>query len=116
MQSADGSRKSPHNTVDTNETAGNSGEGVDWARVAAIGAEVDASFRSRWAEQVLVPAGRAPDLTVMRRLALALCGTVPSLEEIRRFEAQPASGRLDTWLDDLLRDRRVADYLAERLA
>ena len=53
----------------------------------------------------------------MRRLALALTGSVPSLEEIRRFEALPAAGDgIDAWLDDLLRDRRSSDYLAERLA
>ena len=52
----------------------------------------------------------------MRRLSLALTGTIPSLEEIRRFEARPAGDRVRPWLDGLLRDRRCADYLAERLA
>ena len=52
----------------------------------------------------------------MRRLALALTGSVPSLEEIRRFEGRPEGTRIDAWIDELLRDRRCADYLAERLA
>ncbi len=52
----------------------------------------------------------------MRRLSLSLCGTIPSLEEIRRFASRPASRRIDAWLDDLLHDRRCADYLAERFA
>ena len=52
----------------------------------------------------------------MRRLSLALTGTIPSLEEIRRFEARPAEVGSRRWLDDLLRDRRSADYLAERFA
>ncbi len=52
----------------------------------------------------------------MRRLCLALCGFAPSLEEIRRFEARPKEGRIEAWLDDLLRDRRCGDYLAERFA
>ena len=52
----------------------------------------------------------------MRRLSLALTGSIPSLEEIRQFEARPAEGRIDRWLDDLLHDRRTADYLAERFA
>jgi len=82
----------------------------------SIVAQVDASFRERWASQKLAPAARATDLSVMRRLALVLCGTVPSLEEIRRFESRPREKRVDTWLDDLLRDRRCADYLAERFA
>ncbi len=86
------------------------------ADLGPIVARVNATFRSLWAEQGLAPAAPAPELAVMRRLALALCGTVPSLEEVRRFEARPAAGRLDTWLDDLLHDRRCADYLAERFA
>lgn len=77
---------------------------------------LDRAFRDRWAGQQLVPAGPASDLTVMRRLALALCGSVPSLEEIRRFEAYPSEGRVDAWVDELLSDRRCADYLAERFA
>jgi hypothetical protein len=89
---------------------------VPTAGLGPIVARVDGIFRSRWAEQGLVPAAPAPELAVMRRLALALCGTVPSLEEVRRFEAHPATGRLDAWLDDLLHDRRCADYLAERFA
>ncbi len=52
----------------------------------------------------------------MRRLSLGLCGTIPSLEEIRRFESRPAGSRVEAWLDDLLRDRRFADYFAERFA
>ena len=79
-------------------------------------AEVDASFRRGWAERGLDPSPPALDLAIMRRLALALTGSVPSLEEIRRFEASPPSGRNEAWLDDLLRDRRTSDYLAERLA
>jgi hypothetical protein len=78
--------------------------------------QVDATFRHKWTEQGLVPAAPAPELAVMRRLSLALCGTIPSLEEIRRFEARPASGRIDAWLEDLFHDRRCADYLAERFA
>ena len=49
---------------------------------------VDALFHRRWTEQKLVPALPAPELAVMRRLSLVLCGSVPSLEEIRRFEAR----------------------------
>ncbi|HWE39699.1 MAG TPA: DUF1549 domain-containing protein [Isosphaeraceae bacterium] len=79
-------------------------------------AEVDAVFRRRWDEKGLKPTPRTADLAVLRRLSLALTGTIPSLEETRRFEALPAEGRVETWLDDVLRDRRSADYLADRLA
>jgi Protein of unknown function (DUF1549)/Protein of unknown function (DUF1553) len=58
----------------------------------------------------------ASDLAVARRLSLALTGTVPSLQEIRQFEAQPSEQRLPWWLAGILQDRRYADYFAERLA
>jgi len=58
----------------------------------------------------------ADDLTIARRLASALAGTVPSLEEIRRFEQLPPGERLPWYLDTLLDDPRHADYFAERWA
>lgn len=82
----------------------------------AVASEIDAALHRRWAEESLTHAPAAPELAVMRRLALALTGSVPSLEEIRRFEATPGGARIDAWLEDLLQDRRCADYLAERLA
>jgi hypothetical protein len=86
------------------------------AGIAPVVDAVDGSFRRSWAEQGLVPAAAAPELAVMRRLALSLCGTVPSLEAIRQFEAAPPGSRIEIWLDRLLHDRRTADSLAERFA
>jgi len=77
--------------------------------------KVDGAFREGWRARGIEPAGPAPELEVLRRMTLALTGAVPSLEEIRRFEADGPS-RLDARLDELLQDRRAADYLAERLA
>lgn len=84
--------------------------------VPAVARQVDAAFRDEWRRQGSRPAGRASDLTIARRLALALAGTVPSLEEIRRLEALPPATRTATWVEYLLRDRRTAGYLAERFA
>jgi hypothetical protein len=86
------------------------------ADVSASAARIDRLFEAGWAKEGLVPAERASDLAIARRLSLALVGTVPSLEEIRAFEEQPVGQRLDWWLDRLLADRRYADYVAERLA
>ena len=77
---------------------------------------VDDSFHEQWSAAKMKPAAPAGDLTLMRRLSLALCGTVPSLEEIRRFEARPKEVRVREYLETLLRDRRCSDYLAERFA
>jgi hypothetical protein len=78
--------------------------------------KVDAAFRDEWAAKSLTPAPRADDLTAARRLSLALTGSVPSLEEIRQFEAAPPEQRVAGWANHLLRDRRFGDYFAERFA
>ncbi len=77
---------------------------------------VDAAFRETWEANGFTPAARAPDMAIFRRLDLALKGSIPSLEEIRRFDKQPPDTRLRQRLDQLLADRRSADYLAERFA
>jgi hypothetical protein len=84
--------------------------------VGEVATRIDQAFRDDWNQAVLRPAPRADDLTVARRLALGLMGTIPSVEEIRLLEAEPAPQRLDHWLTAMLHDRRCHDYLAERLA
>lgn len=91
--------------------------------------EVNAALRRLWSEAsapagdipadrlpAVNPAARADDLTVLRRLSLALHGTIPSLEEIRRFEADARPDRLTHWTAAMLEDARFSDYFAERLA
>ena len=83
---------------------------------SAIVDQVNEAFRGEWSEQGIAAAPPATEMAVLRRLTLALTGTIPSLEEIRAFEARPAGRRLAPWIGGLLRDRRFADYFAERLA
>lgn len=80
----------------------------------SVVAQVDDEFRRSWGERGIEPVARASDLAVLRRLNLALVGKVPSLREVRRFEAIPEDRRIDEWVEVLLSDRRSADYLAER--
>ena len=84
--------------------------------LAPVASRVDAAFRSRWADENLRPAPPADDRTVIRRLSLALVGSIPSLEEQRMLDSVPAESRVSLWTRLLLQDRRSADYLAERLA
>ncbi len=79
-------------------------------------AKLDAEIEAGWAAENLTPAPPAPDLLVARRLSLALVGSVPSLEEVRQFEARKPGEQLPWYLDTLLADRRFADYWAERFA
>lgn len=86
------------------------------ADFAAVVARIDAAFEKEWQAAKLEPAPAAPVLTVARRLSLGLTGTLPSLEEIRALEQQPAELAVQWWLTRLLEDRRFSDYLAERFA
>ena len=78
--------------------------------------KVNTFFARRWAGENLQPAKHADELTLLRRISLALMGTVPSLEEIRAFEQDSGSDRLQRWTARFLHDQRFFDYFAERLA
>ena len=77
---------------------------------------VDRTLAKEWKDVGATPAAAAPDLLVLRRLSLALFGMIPSLEEIRSFEADTRPDRLDHWTRRMLADPRFNDYFAERLA
>ena len=77
---------------------------------------LNTEFRKQWDAEAVHPAAFADDLTVLRRLSLALFGTVPSLEDIRRFEIDEQPDRFDRWVVGMLKDSRYSDYFAERLA
>ena len=85
--------------------------------VSPVVQQVDQLLAEQWQHEGLTPAQPVEDeLTVLRRLSLALHGTIPSLEEIRAFEADDRPDRLDRWTNAMLEDQRFADYFAERLA
>src|SRR5260370_19126730 len=90
--------------------------GVDISDLRPTVESLNAEFARRWSEAGVAPAGHASDLAVLRRLSLALHGTVPSLEEIRQFEVDARCDRLEHWTRRMLADKRFADYFAERLA
>ena len=83
---------------------------------AATVAAIDRLLAERRSVAELEAAAAADELALLRRLWLALAATLPSLEEIRSFEADSAPGAIDRALAALLADRRTADALARRLA
>jgi hypothetical protein len=89
---------------------------VDTRSIEPTVARVDAAFAQSWRAAGVTPAEPASELSVARRIALGLTGTIPSLEEIRRFESWPKAKRVERWLGEILADRRYADFVAERLA
>lgn len=84
--------------------------------IRGVAADVDSEFRAKWKESALESSPKAEDLMIARRLSLGLTGTIPSLEEIRKFEAVDPEHRIDWWTNYLLTDDRYADYVAERLS
>ncbi len=78
-------------------------------------ARIDSWLHDRWKDEGLTPAAAATDLAILRRLSLALHGTVPSLEELRDFQSDTRPQRIERWTQRLLSDSRYATYVAERL-
>ena len=77
---------------------------------------VDAAVELVIDSQDVQKANRADSLKIARRLALALCGSLPSLEEIRELQRVDPDQQVDWYVSHLLEDRRTGDYLAERFA
>lgn len=84
--------------------------------VPAAVAQVNQFFQTRWRGLDITPVAAADEFTILRRWMLSLMGTIPSLEEIRQFEADDQPQRLERWLVKLLQDRRFANYFAQRLS
>jgi hypothetical protein len=70
---------------------------------------VDADFEKAWDQQQIQPVAKTDDLTLMRRLSLALTGSIPSLQELRMLESQQRADVPQWWLSHLLSDRRPSD-------
>ena len=90
--------------------------GAETSAVQPAVQKVDAELERVWQAQGVTPAAPATDLQVLRRLSLALHGTLPSLEELRVFQADERPDRLDHWTRKMLADPRFSDHFAERLA
>ena len=86
------------------------------ADLRQVADKVNQEFQKHWTEAKLSPTPRASNLAIIRRMSLALTGTLPSLEEIRVVENLKEEKQLSWWIERLLNDRRFSDYMAERLA
>lgn len=73
-------------------------------------------FQKQWQAENVQVVDTVDNLSVFRRLSLAMFGTVPSLEDIRAFEADQEPNKIDRWVVKMLHDSRYSDYFAERLA
>ena len=95
-----------------------SGVGLPQAKLKDVlqaARKVNADFELAWAQKQIQPTAEADNLTLMRRLSLALTGSIPSLQEIRALESMKVVNITQGWLTQLFAYRRASDYLAERL-
>ena len=67
-------------------------------------------FENHWGTEQVTPVDPADEINILRRLSLALHGTVPSLEELRQFEADGQRDRLKRWTQRMLGDDRFPTY------
>ena len=79
-------------------------------------ARLNEQFHKQWQAENVQVAESVDDFAVLRRLSLAMFGTVPSLEDIRAFEDDDQPHRIDRWVVRMLQDSRYSDYFAERFA
>src|SRR5262245_52539206 len=77
-----------------------------------LAASVDRILDDAARGEGLEPSPPADDLAFLRRLHLDVLGTVPSLEEIRRLEAEGPDGRRERLIARVLADPRASEQLA----
>lgn len=86
------------------------------AEAETVIVKLDRLMADKWRDAKIEPARPADEFTILRRLSLVLHGTIPSLEEIRLFEADTRPQRIERWTERMLGDRRFSDYFARRLS
>lgn len=90
--------------------------GKQLADIEAVAQKIDDRFQQTYRDAGLKTASRADALTILRRIALGLAGTLPSVEEIREMEQVESGDRVNWFVSRLLDDQRTSSYLAERFA
>lgn len=104
------------NTGSSSDSAPRVSVSADPGLVGDIVAELNKEFLADWDKQQLPHAERAPNLAILRRISLALTGTLPSVEELRHVQQIPEDQQVEWWLSHVLEGARYREYFSERLA
>lgn len=73
---------------------------------------IDAALESTWAERGITPAEPISDDAYLRRVSIDLIGRIPSIEELRAFQAESAPDRRARAVKQLLASPEHARHLA----
>jgi hypothetical protein len=83
---------------------------ADWHRMVE---RIDKQLAERWAAAGIEPAPPSSDAEFLRRAHLDLCGTIPSVADVRVFLADSASDKRLLLVDQLLEQPDHATHLAD---
>src|SRR5262245_63950970 len=72
-------------------------------------AQLDKLLNAENAEKQVTAAPVIDDLAFLRRLSIDMIGRIPTLNEIKEYEAWPAAGRREMLVDKLLKHAGFAD-------
>jgi hypothetical protein len=73
---------------------------------------IDSELQAAWKREKITPAGKADDAVFLRRVYLDLAGTIPTVEETRRFLNDKDPAKRSKLIDTLLADPRFATQQA----
>lgn len=73
---------------------------------------IDDHIRDEWQKLGLKPAALSSDTEFLRRVSLDLIGTLPTVEEVRRFQADTRPDKRSRLIDELLDRSEYVDYWA----
>lgn len=69
-----------------------------------------------WRRLAIVPSAPADDATLLRRMMIDICGTLPTPEEVQEFLADTGPNKRGRWIDRLLERPEYASYFALKWA
>lgn len=75
---------------------------------------VDEWVFKKWKSVGIPPSGICDDGTFIRRVTVDIAGRLPTVEETKRFLADPNPNKRDYWIDTLLESSDYADYFANK--
>ncbi len=75
--------------------------------------QIDRMVRAEWRKHDVTPAPRASDAAFLRRVWLDLAGTLPPVDDIKKFLADPARDKRARAVDALLASPRYADHFTD---
>ncbi|MED5399462.1 MAG: DUF1549 and DUF1553 domain-containing protein [Planctomycetota bacterium] len=92
------------------------GESTEPEKLPEDASPVDRLLADGWARLGVQPSVEVDDSTLIRRLCLDICGTLPTVEEVRAFQADQRPGRRERLINRLLDRPEYAAFFAMKWA